>query len=405
MKNQISAIKTALFLLLIFGFGIAFWILPDADFSPEENRPLQAFPTLSAEDWLEGKTSSRLIDYYSDQFPLRTFWVSLHAASELGLGRGESGGVLAGKNGSLAVRRFDAYVSRTERLPDTDYYSPDHVERGLEALVALDQTLSRADIPLCVLLAPRTIDVAVGDFAYPAELSNRLDAAIQATLGGADVNSVELLDTFRTLHGAGESVYFRTDHHWTVRGAYEAYAAVLTSWGMEQDILPEDFFRIRSVPDFYGTTYSRSGMYHIPPDTLEIWEAADGSDSRFTVFEPTKNGTKTIIESGFINQAYLAGKDKYGAFLDGTHDCLFIMDKEAAASGESRPRLLLAKDSFANSMVPFLARHFDIMLVNLTGMTDYSHLSGLAAEYHCDRVLVVCNRENLVTSDCLVNLR
>jgi hypothetical protein len=82
---------------------------------------------------------------------------------------------------------------------------------------------------------------------------------------------------------------------------------------------------------------------------------------------------------------------------------LFIIDTEAAAKGESRPRLLLARDSFANSMVPFLARHFDICMVNLSG--GVTNLSELANEYGCGRVLVVCNRENLITSDCFALIR
>ncbi|MBE6652590.1 MAG: hypothetical protein E7610_04145 [Ruminococcaceae bacterium] len=400
MKNKINATVTALFLVLIFGFGIAFWILPDVTFSPEENRTLQTFPTLSAEDWLDGKVSSRLTSYYSDQFPLRDLWLSLHAVSELAMGRGESNGVLVGENHQLAVRRFDAYLSLTQRLEDTDVYSPAHVQSGLDAVVSLQKSLAKQGIPLCVLLAPRTIDVTVGDFAYPADLTDRLDQAIQKTFADANVNSVELLAAFREMHENGSYVYYRTDHHWTTLGAYTAYAAVMEAWGMEQDTLPADFFKIRTIPSFYGTTYSRSGMLFIPPDTLEIWEAIDGSDARFTV---TNEKNKTVIESGFISEKYLSEKDKYGAFLDGTHSLLFITDREAAARGESRPRLLLARDSFANSMVPFLARHFDICMVNLSG--GMTNLSRLAEDYGCDRVLIVCNRENLVTADCLRNVK
>ncbi len=397
MNKKINLTITALFLVLIFGFGVAFWIVPDTDFSEEENRALRTFPDVSPKSWEEGKASSQLISYYSDQFPLRNAWVNIHAAGELAMGRGESNGVLLGKNGQLAVRRFDAYLSRFERLENTDYASPAHIEKGLNALVALDGTLKKQGIPLCVLLAPRTLDVTASDYAYPSVLSDALDATIQTTLGEANVNSVELLETFRTMHDAGEYVYYRTDHHWTTKGAYTAYAAVMTSWGMESAILPESYFTVRSVPDFLGTTHARAGIPFIPADTLEIWEADD--DSRFTVFQRSGDSVETVIESGFISEEYLEKKDKYGAFLDGTHRMLFIMDTEAAARGESRPRLLLARDSFANSMVPFLARHFDICMVNLSG--GVTNLSELAAEYGCSRVLVVCNRENLVTSDCL----
>ena len=403
MKKTINLTVTVLFLLMIFGFGAAFWIVPDNDFSPEENRPLQTFPALSADGWLEGKVSSQLITYYSDQFPLRGTWLDLHALGELSVGHGESNGVLVGKNGQLAVRRFDAYLSRFERLEDTDYYSPDHVQRGLDALVALDKTLSDRGIPLCVLLPPRTIDVTAADFSYPTELTDGLDETIRHTLGDAGVNSVELLETFRNMHKAGEYVYYRTDHHWTTKGAYTAYTAVMESWDMEDQILPAEAFTVREIQGFYGTTHSRAGLSSIPPDTLEIWEAPD--DSRYTVFERSGEDIKTVIESGFISEKYLLEKDKYSAFLDGTHNCLFIIDREAAAKGESRPRLLLARDSFANSMVPFLARHFDICMVNLTGSVDMTDLSALCREYGCSRVLVVCNWENLITSDCLTRVR
>ena len=398
MNRKINITITALFLVFIFGFGIAFWVIPDTDFSPEENRPLQTFPTVNAESWLDGKVSSQLITYYSDQFPVRNAWVGLHAIGELGMGRGESNGVLIGEGGQLAVRRFDAYLNRFERLEDTDYYSSAHVDRGLEAIVGLQQTLKQKNIPLCVLLAPRTIDVTVSNFNYPTDISDGLDATIQAAMKTGGVNSVELMDTFREMHEAGEYVYYRTDHHWTTQGAYTAYCAVMESWGLENEILPESYFTIREIPDFYGTTHSRAGLFFIPADTLEIWEAADGSDSRYTVFERNGDDIKTVIESGFISESYLSVKDKYGAFLDGTHSMLFIIDGEAAARGESRPRLLLARDSFANSMVPFLARHFDICMVNLSG--GMTNLSRLCEEYGCQRVLIVCNRENLIASDC-----
>ncbi len=393
MKNKINITITVLFLLLIFGFGVAFWMVPDEDFSESENRVLQTFPVISAAGWLDGTVSTRLTSYYSDQFPLRPVWGELHSMTELARGAGESDGVLLGHNGQLAVRRFDVYLNRTARAC-TDFYRPAHVQVGLDALVRLDETLSEDGIPLCVLLAPRTVDVAAGDFSYPPFLSDCLDTAIQAGL--ASINSVELLDTFREMHAAGSYVYFRTDHHWTTLGAYTAYTAVMEAWGMEADILPRTYFTVRSVPDFYGTTYSRAGMSFVPPDTLEIWEATDGSDARYTVRDERGD---TVIDAGFISEKHLSGKDKYGAFLDGTHRLLTITDREGEAGGENRPRLLLARDSFANSMVPFLARHFDIVMVNLSG--GMTALSELSATYECDRVLIVCNRENLITSDCV----
>ncbi len=394
--RKISASATAaVFFVLIFGLGIAFWLCPDAAISPAENRALQTRPVLTAEGWVEGRVSAELTAYYADQFPLRPLWMGLHAMGELAMGRGESNGVLVGREGQLAVRRHDVYVSRTARAEDTDIFRPAHIAAGLEALVRLDKTLSAEGIPLTVLLPPRVVDVATTGVSYPSALSDALDATIRERL--AEVDSIDLLSDLRARYAAGEYIYFRTDHHWTQRGAYVAYAAVMASFGADADICPPDFFSIRAVPDFYGTSHARAGLCSVPPDTLEIFEATDGSDARYTV---RNERGETVIPSGFISEKHLTGRDKYGAFLDGTHRILTVTD---TATDDTRPRLLLAKDSFGAAMVPFLARHFDIVSVNLTGgQTD---LSALARQYGCDRVLVVCNRENLITSDCLLGVR
>lgn len=404
MNKKINTITTALFLLVIFGFGIAFWAIPDKDFSEEENRALQTFPALSAEDWLEGKTSAALTDYYADQFPLRNGWVGLHALCEVGRGSGESGGVLLGENGQLAVRRFDMYLSRTERAENTDFYRHTHVQAGLSGLEALNNNLGAAGIPFTALLAPRTLDVTLGDLSYPAVLSEELVATVESELAARGVDSLNLTTDFRERHEAGEYVYYRTDHHWTTYGAYRAYEALLTAWGMEEDILPASAFTVAEVPDFYGTTHARGGMLWVAPDTLELWTIPEGpfADTRYAVRDGDGN---LLIPQGFHDKSYLSTKDKYSVFLSGTHNLLTVTEEGPTGDSDTpRPRLLVARDSFANSLVPFLARHYDVVMVNLTGTVDLSTLSELAVQEGCERVVLVCNLENLVTSDCLTRL-
>ena len=106
--------------------------------------------------------------------------------------------------------------------------------------------------------------------------------------------------------------------------------------------------------------------------------------------------------SGWLVRDYLEGKDKYGAFLDGTHNIQTVFQNTEGTSG-GRERLLILKDSFANTLVPFLAQHFDLVILNLAGgITDASRY---AEEFGVERALIVYNWENLIPNTNPASLR
>lgn len=391
MKKAMNILTVVLFLAVIGGLAIAFWVLPDKSFSENENRVLSGFPTVSLDKVAEGELSEDFNAYFTDQFPLRDGWLTWSALTHLTLGQGESNGVLIGRGGQLAVRKFDAYLDLTHRAEDTDYYSDTHLLNAAEALGALTD---KVDVPVTVLPAPRTLDVAISAFDYPEALSGKLNDTLHGYLADCGVDSLDLLPTFRALYESGEYIYFRTDHHWTAEGAYTAYKALMETWGMADEIIPYESFEKHAVEDFYGTTWSRAGLSYIRPDTLTYVTLADDSD--YIV----RDDKGEIIMTGFVDTAFLATKDKYGAFMSGTHRLLTVT-YESGDDGD-RPRLLIARDSFASSLAPFLARHFDLVMVDLSGgMTD---LSEYAEAYECDRILVIYNLENFVTANAATRI-
>jgi len=205
---------------------------------------------------------------------------------------------------------------------------------------------------------------------------------------------VETVPELRRRYDAGEQVYYRTDHHWTTLGAYYAYAELMRSFGMEAEIIPmEAFTRQVASNDFYGTSWSAGGMKQVAPDALEIWLL--GNEDAFCV---TADGREL---GGLYSQSYLAKKDKYSVFLDGTHDVVTVKKE-----GEERQTLPLFKDSFANALAPFLAQHFDLVLLNLSSTrNDYTDIGARVAEYGADRALIVYTLENVITADKLNRLR
>lgn len=392
MKKISHILTVVLFLTVIGGLAIAFWIIPDKSFSENENRVLSDFPTVSGEKLLQGELSEDFDAYFTDQFPLRDAFLTIDSLTRLSLGQGEASGVLIGKNGQLAVRKYNAYLTPTERANDTDFYSTAHLERAATALGKLTKKVSA---PVTVLPAPRTLDVAISAFDYPEEMSDTLNATLHAYLTDAGVHSIDLLPTFRTMYEDGAYVYYRTDHHWTTLGAYTAYKAIMTAWDMTDSILPYESFDTHTVGDFYGTTWSRAGLSFIPADTLTYVTQED--DTQYIVRDDKGN----TVMTGFVDPSYFAGKNKYGAFLSGTNRLLTVT-YEGADAGSDRPKLLIARDSFASSLAPFLARHFNLVMVDLSG--GMTHLSEYAETYGCDRILVVYNLENFITADAAVRI-
>ncbi|MBQ9805439.1 MAG: hypothetical protein IJW49_02870 [Clostridia bacterium] len=391
MEKNNSRITVFLFIVMIFGFSLAFLLTPDQAFSEQENRSLRTFPRFSWDALASGDYSADINDYFADQYPLRDLFVGVKAVSELALGKGENNGVLLGEDGQLAQRLFDISRADGTVTQNTDRFDALTVSRAAEGI---NRAAQNAQVPFHVLLTGRTLDITASSFSYSNESGDALRAALGEQLDG----SVRYIDTIPTMiekHRLGESVYYKTDHHWTTLGAYYAYVETMRSFGMENELLPPTAFEQVVASDaFYGTAWSKSGMKFVSPDTLELW--LRGNEDAFTVI------ADGVPVDGLYAMEYLGKKDKYSVFLDGTHDVVTVTKKD----GEPRPTLLLLKDSFANSLAPFLAQHFDLILLNLSSArSDFTNVTALAEKYGVDRVLLVYTLENVIGASKLQKLR
>ncbi len=388
--KRMSWITTLLFLSILFGFAAAFVLLPDKSFSEQENRGLRTLPSFSWDQLVSGDFSGAVNDYFADQFPLRDTLVGWKGASEIALGKGENDGILLGTEGQLARRQFEMRCADGSTLTDADAFDPETVRA---ACAGINRAADALQCPFHVLLTGRNIDVAASAFDYPTEISDALLDSIERELEPS-VQRIETVSLLRERFGAGEQVYYKTDHHWTTLGAYYAYCEVMKAYGMEEQILPAERITRQTVSDrFYGTLWSAGGMKWVQPDTVEFWLLGNEGD-----FAVTADGKPL---EGLYTRGWLQKKDCYSAFLDGTHDVVTVR----MSSGEPRPVLLLIKDSFANSLAPFLAQHFDLVLLNLSSSrADYTDLSAAAGQYGADRVLLVYTLENVITADKLSRL-
>ena len=60
-------------------------------------------------------------------------------------------------------------------------------------------------------------------------------------------------------------------------------------------------------------------------------------------------------DKSLYNYDYLEKKDKYAMFLDNNHPLITITNNDT----DNDNNILIIKDSFANSMIPFLVNHYN----------------------------------------------
>ena len=397
MKKTADILTLAVFIAIIAVFGVMFWVMEDNAVSDTEGRNLQQLPEFTLERLNSGEYALEINTYFSDQFPFRDKFVTVKALAELCLLKGENNGVLYGDDGMLAVKDFNAKNETGAANTATDSFNEDFVSAQLEKL---NSFVTNIQTPTAVVIPPRVIDIAGSSFSYPADSAEAFEKLVNSYLGDKDW-FVELDSLFTEKHENGEYVYYKTDHHWTSLGAYYCYVEIMKSFGMDYYDLSE--FNVQTVSDsFLGSTYRASGFgFYGDSDIIDIYYLKGTSESDYLT-EICNPRTNELMHgfSGFYDSSYLAKSDKYSFFLSGTN----VYTRVTRLDGVKREKLLIVKDSFAHSLVPFLALHFDLEIINYES-DGMQNVTKLAEQYSADRILLVYNAENIITSGKLVNLR
>ena len=345
---------------------------------------LATLPDVSFDALISGSLTSDLSDFCADQFPLRSVFVTYKAGAELALGKQENNGVLLGQDGYLIKR------------PDLTDATGTVLAQNVSALHRFGQALTSRGIPFDVAIVPRSVDVNTTKIPslYPEESAFVVWSHLQTECNAQGVSVLTLTEPLRSSAEAGEQVWFRTDHHWTARGAYEAYVALADTLGYEPYPL-SDFTEETISRAFFGTTYASAGMRWTEADTLSLFRYE--GDENF-VTEIIEGGQVVRSIKGLYDQDALATHDKYSVFLGGTNTHIRVRSTQ----GEDRPVLFLIKDSYAQSLSPFLARHFDLILLDpRTFKTAGGTVDALLSDYAPDRVLVLYGIDTLCDSASL----
>lgn len=357
-----------LFIGIIVVMQAAFWLLPRRSFSENEKRVLSEAPQIDAAGIADGRVFRSIESYLSDHFPGRELWVGANAYLENAEGRGATEDIVRGTDDWL----FTAPVS-------------DDRETLWDNMQAITTFAEKQSVPVTMMAVP-SAGAVVSD-KLPALHLPYPDADLLEEARRIAGNTLHWVDLYTDFCSAEqpERLYYRTDHHWTTEGAYRAYCLMMEELG--QSSIPRDDFTVEQITDFYGTSYSKSGLWLTEPDTLELWTDSD-IQAVTTVYDA--NRADPVTREGMFFREYLEDADKYPVFLSGNHARVHI-----ETNADSGKRLLVIKDSYAHALAPFLAEEYStIDLIDLRYFKQQT-ISSWLEENPADEILLVYGLSSL----------
>lgn len=324
-----------IFILTLFLFLIINVIVPDREKSVQENRMLATKPKFRLSSLISGDYDEKFEAYMDDQFVGRDMWRKLKVTVDRIGGSRLENGVYIGTNGQL--------------LEQIEVADENHLAANIKAIKSFSESQSK--IPVRMMLVPDAANVL--NHSLPAlakpEDQTQMFSMVRKDLG----DSVEWIDVSTELNKhKTEKIYYKTDHHWTTLGAFYAFQAAAPSLGIEGD-LSGNYVSYAVSDSFNGMLASKSGVNL-------------GEKEQIDIYVPTEEDTDLIVDyvdegkrsTSLYDSSKLKEKDQYTVFLGGNSSLLDIR-----TFSTSTKRLLLVKDSFANSFIPFLTPYYREIVV------------------------------------------
>lgn len=374
--SRAALLSVLLFFGVLIFLGAVTFFSEKESFSENANKYLADFPKITWENYFDGTVTSGIEDYVADHFAWHDSWVRAKSTIELALGRREQNGVYILKN---------RIVKRVEEADETI------LQKNLDGIRSFSEAL---DAPVYLMLVPTSVEIYSDEL--PKNAPNLDQRAFMDRVKDDLGDSVEFLDVYSAMMSQRDNyIYYRTDHHWTTLGAYTAYSAVGRKMGYEP--LDETAFDIEHTEGaFNGTFYSKVLYEGIGSDSIDLWHLPQ-SENDLTVEVYTSVDSEPEIYDSIYFRDYLSVKDKYSVFLGSNQPIVTIN------TGYIGGKLLIIKDSYANSYVPLLLSHYsEIMLIDLRYIQ--LPLDSVIDTEDYDSVLILYNVSGFSTDENLKKL-
>ena len=409
IKSARASFKTArinviVCLLMLFGIAAGMLILERPKVSMEENRTLAKMPEFSVDNYLSGKYTNGVAEYYNDTVPFRSTFKNLTQKFRRHMGL-SSDTVIIGAAPVLqkepeqtaeqtetepAVTTADpadpdvevttTKATVTEQAPDPDEKEDEPVQggemgnngilisnkRGIMMFGGWESmgqgyadALNRFQAALPDVKMYNMVVPTVCSFYTPDEFKDKIasekaniDYINNALEGVIPVDSYSALEAHKD-----EDIYRRTDHHWGALGAF--YAAEKFSAVARVPFARIEEYDRHTLDGYVGTLYGYSNSI-ILKENPEVFDWYVPKAPFKTTYY-TRSLTNPFEGSFFINVENVAPVGWYCVYMGGD-DHIVHVETEV----NNGRKLAVIKDSYGNALIPWLTSSFeDIHVIDM----------------------------------------
>lgn len=366
-------IFSTIFFIVIFSFFILNIFIPDKNVSYVENRPLQQMPEFNIETITDGSFMENFEVYTNDQMLLRDTFVNISSNVKKILGQKEINNVILGKDNYLI-----------EKFTKTDL-DEERTKINIDFINGFTKKYNNVYFGLI----PTATEILTNKHSwYPNKVSQEeiINNIYKQLTNTNTINITEILKEH-----SDEEIFYKTDHHWTTLGSYYGYLQICKTLNIKPLQL-SDFDKEIIVDDFLGTIQSKVNI-QTEKDILYKYVPKEKTE-----YEIINTDYPEEIKTDLYFYEKLESKEKYAVYLGGNNGLVYIKNNNIPEK-----KLLLVKDSYSHSLVPFLINHYSEII-----MVDMRHYMGkvetLIEEKNPTDILILYNLKNFITDRYFIKL-
>lgn len=350
MKKLGNLILFIGFLTIIFSFGILSLLKTDRDISPVENRPLAQKPALTKEALLTGSFFKDVETYTNDQLIGRDELIKNYTIAQINMGKSLINDI---------ILTDDKWLLKNPAW--TKKYN--EIDQSMPAINDLSQFLKEQNVEFYFALPPSKTNAL--SFKLPSHIHTYAQENLNYFLKKlpADVKPIKLMEHLKKNYTNEEiqDMYFKTDHHWNMDGAFLGYQYIMNTIGQQSSI-----YKRKEIKKEDYTRTCAQNKHLIGSFNNQLYQLIDANGEKLCYYTPkdgfnftsvtAKDAKGTIHQN--LDEIYGIEKQKdttsYAGYYTDDYPEIVIENNNV----QNEVRALVLKDSFANAIVPHLAQSF-----------------------------------------------